>query len=316
MKAIRYGLIFLLIITPSLLVNYVQVRGELTRSYKEAYYKQVLSKAIDAGTISMIEDFDINDRSQAHMNKERAVETFFEVIALNFKTVDKYERQGLKKYVPIILLIDHDGIITYSPELYANLDGYQVIDHVFHDKVYYSEQVEGQVISYNLNDTYKVLDMDKDIVFKGSYNDLKDINISRVFDLTESELRQRRQSLLVKTIENELLRLNDINAYNGLNGHSYAFFIPDTKGDLTTNTVESIGMMAIIQGMPMGKSSFNMLALSGSGLKELGLIYGYSHDGKDTYHKEACDEIEGQLIEIFVDQKEAARKGYYPGSCW
>jgi hypothetical protein len=312
MKITNFGIIFILIIIPFMLFSHFEIRKETVSNFQNRSYDNIVEKALSDASEALIMDVDVNRDNRIEINKDYAIETFFKTLSLSFGYKDIIDIEYLKSYVPIIIIIDYDGIYTYSVEKYNALSGEILIKHVLHEKKYFTYTEGNNIITLYLDGSYKVLSLTKNRTFYGTYDELKAIAISIFFDNTEAEIEELRNKIVVDLISNELLKINDHNTFAEINGVKYDFFIPDTKYDLDTNTIDNIGIIASIQGFPKANGKYNNFSVAINAIKERQRILGYNDAGKLVYHEEGCPGITGILIEVFDSKKEAAQNGYYP----
>lgn len=293
-------------------MNYIEARRDITIDFREAHFSNVLNLAIDAATYDLYQGSGIDSHGRIELNRQGAIDSFFQTLNTNFNVIDQYEQEEIKAYVPLILIIDYDGVYAYAQQVYNEPSGNQVKKHRISEKRYYTMTQGRQIITVTLDDYYYVDDLDKNITFEGSYDELRAINVAPIFSMARLDVEQMKQTLITSTIEKELLRINDHNDYAKLNGVNYNFIIPDIKDDIHTSTIDRVGLMVSIQGLPMGSERFNMFSLAGSGIKKETKVVGYNDGGILTYHKEGCPTATGVVIEIFDQAKDAAKAGYYP----
>ena len=314
MRVTRAAILFLFFIIPFLTVNYFETRRAVAMSFREQQYANMLEKAIDGATLMLYTETEPDSFGRITLNRELAVEGFFRVLNSTLGIEDVYEKDRIRSYIPLIMVIDYDGVWSYCPELSYDA-GNAVVSHTFHEKTPFSETLGNQIITYTFQDHYELYDMATMRVYHGSYDDLKSLGISSIFDNTKATLEMRRQSIVTAVIEDELLRINDYNEFAEINGVHYSFRIPDTEGDLNINAIEGVGILAVVQGLPMGNSRFNLFSYSATSLEETWKVYGVNDGGLLVYHEAWCSHINGTVQEVFDSPQAAAAAGYWPHDC-
>ena len=99
------------------------------------------------------------------------------------------------------------------------------------------------------------------------------------------------------------------------------FTLPYITDEEWNNTISDVGVIAFFQGVPLGEITFNHFAFGGSKLMKRDEIKGVIN--RDTnikyYFSDTCmDKIDTSKFtfeETFMNEREAAKHGYYPLSC-
>lgn len=313
MKLTNFAIIFIIIITPYMLYNHYDSRQEIITSYQKRSYDNIIEKAISDATIALYMDTTVDENNRIILNKEFAIDTFFETLAINFGYMDDMEIEYIKSYVPMIIIIDYDGVYTYSVEKYIEpSSGENVLKHVLHDKKYFTITEGDDIITMYLDGSFKVLSTSKNRSFYGTYDELKSISLNSFFNQTEAEIERIRKEMVNDVILNEMQRMNLHNEFANINGVNYDFYIPAVEDDMKTSTINNIGFIASLQGFPTGGERYNKFSISINSIEKAQKIYGYNDAGRLIYHEEGCPSMTGTLQEIFESKKEAARNGYYP----
>ena len=125
-----------------------------------------------------------------------------------------------------------------------------------------------------------------------------------------------RRTVIVHSVQEDLAyyiqRHNNIAAGNGI---SYTFTFPLIDQEDWANSINDIGMMAFIQGIPLGDKTYNHYALGGGRLLKAPVYYGsVDSDGMRYYFREDC-RAPGERREVFSSAKEAAAAGYIERTC-
>lgn len=322
MKMISWALVFVILVFPLFFKN--QLRGiEQERAQeKMVLYDGALRAAVQdaAFALKLNEDQNLENRHDStkriRANKERAVEAFYETMFNNIGIRDDITAQGLlKTYIPVLAVIDYDGLWLYTNEMIRNAEGEQENRQVWKAKkpfAYADDQ--GNSFSFTLDDDVYVYDAAAQAWFTGSREEVAMLTDHRILLLDDPDMfDQVRRTTITSVVQGNLEHF--INAYNGYTrrlGITYTFTLPRVEQEEWNNTVNDIGVLSFIQGVPVGLHTYNNYALGGSRMVKSPVIYGYLRQGVKVYFRES-DHYAGEIIEKFSSEREAAQAGYFPG---
>lgn len=126
---------------------------------------------------------------------------------------------------------------------------------------------------------------------------------------------QVRRTTIVRAIQDELAyRINRYNEIVSRNGISYTFTLPLISDEDWNNTVDDVGVLAFVQGIPMGAKVYNSYALGGSRILKKPTIIGAKKGTMKVYFRSSCG-YSYPAEETFSSEQAAARKGYMPLFC-
>lgn len=397
MKLTEFALIFVAIFLPILAIVYINTSFVVKAEKQEMYYKNIMNSAVADAVSSMKqvenEDADVDYGysgivdNKVSINAQIAVSTFYNSLANNFNIKDNpNSMQRLKMYIPVIAIMDYDGIYIHSAEQESSGN----ISFVTKPKVYYTytyvltkktaaitgateaynvipldtlddmDSVRGSLLSnciyeitftmddyvylnvYQITDTNKIgeiLVSDKFYLTDDSNNDniIYDVNIlsTEKKDLKEkiiSELSFKRQIVIAEIGMKEIsYAVNKHNTYAKSLGINYTFTFSVESDSAWYDTMDGIGMIAIIQGISLGNRYLNYKAYSASDLvmtKRYYVSEGITIEGrdlayfsKDLYHisnnctvyQEYINKSGKTLIpEYYLKKADAATQGFQP----
>ncbi len=144
MKITDYALIFIAVTIPFMLMAYVNIAFIIRTYQQEMYYQRVIDSAVEDSINQMktIENDEVlNDYgysgevdNKISINAEVAVSTFFDSFYNNLDLyADKATQELIQYYVPVIAVIDYNGVYISSIE---KIDG--LARHVLKPKRYFS----------------------------------------------------------------------------------------------------------------------------------------------------------------------------------
>lgn len=344
MKITNFAILFVLIMLPFFVQNHMKVR-QLTAvmSVKERL-DVALDTAVQDGAKALIWNARQERESQyrsdkfVRMNKEAAVEAFFSSLYLNFGVFeDPYGQQLIHRYVPAIAVIGYDGyFIYYEEEVKDPVTGEVSLRHVWSAKQPYTfEDISGVLLSFTLDDFVIAHNPANQTWHEGFRAELA-TKLSISFLQNADVFDQIRRSVIVRQIQEDLERT--INRHNKRYRRAdvqYTFTLPitSTSGYSTSplpsladsipkeewdNTINDSGLIAFLQGIPIGDQTYNNYALGGSRIVKRSVYYGASEGGILYYYPSTCpaaDAPVGPVIETFSTAVAAAREGYFPWFC-
>lgn len=396
MKLTDLALIFIAIFLPVIIIVYVNTSFVVKSEKQEMYYKNLMNSAITDAVSSMkhIENEDeeidygysgIVDK-KVSINANTAVTTFYSSLANNFNIANnELSLQRLKMYIPVIAIVDYDGIYIHS----AETDEAGDISFVTKPKSYYTysyvisrktnsntgnkeyKMVDVSTIDNILNETlaskhiyevnftmddyivlniYEITSMGTigEIVFsKGFYLEDDNNNTNLVYEkidrmtysqklMLRNEIEQQLKSMRLETISKIGMReisyaVNKHNDYAGQEGINYTFNFSVESDQAWYETMDGIGMIAIIQGVSLGNRYLNYKAYSASDLivskkyyvskgitleeKELAYLSRdlYHISNKCNVYLQYVNSTTKKIVPSFYSKKaDAATQGYYP----
>lgn len=395
MKLTDFALIFVAIFLPIVVLVFVNTSFVVKSEKQEMYYKNLMNSAITDAVSSMKhienEDTDIDygysgivDK-KVSINAKTAVDTFYSSLANNFNVKNNQQSlERLKMYIPVIAILDYDGIYIHSAE--QDEDG--TITFVTKPKAYYTYSYVIKLEETINSKTYEIVTVDEetditeinklsdyiyeinftmdDYVYLNIYEITSDEKIGEIvhskgFYLSDNnnneELVYGAQNRIV-TAQRRALRdqivekldaskqrvigeigmrqisyaVNKHNLYADQAGINYTFTFSVESDATWYETMDGIGMIAIIQGVSLGNRYLNYKAYSASDLimtKKYYVSKGVFTDegnkisylSKDLYHiSDKCEvyraymntTTETLIPSYYSNKADAATQGYYP----
>lgn len=315
MKITDFALIFIGITLPIIIIVYVNVSFTIKAVQEEIYYQKLIDSAVSDASQAMkeVENEDKeNDygysgtvNNKVSVNAQVATDTFFNSLYSNLSIKGNTAAElYLKYFVPVIAVVDYNGVYISSIEEYLK-DGQNVTDYVVHPKRYFSYTYgidsSGNVITDLTTLQIKVnnrengfslhnieFSTDDYIVHRGErfvggvasqyqvkgfyITDKKNNgdsydNKAAVETKVENLLTSSRQDTIVDVVTSELTyAVNAHNHYARVAGINYAFSFPYTTKDEMYRYVSDIGMLAFVQGISVGNKYLNYKSYGSSSL--------------------------------------------------
>ncbi|MWV42281.1 hypothetical protein GRF59_01440 [Paenibacillus sp. HJL G12] len=324
MKITDFSIVFVIIFIPLFLLSGFQIKDQQSVHYLEMKYVTALRTAVQDGASVL----NTNEKQEweagygsskfFRSDKELAVAVFYRSLYSNLGIEDDLPaQQTLDYYIPAIAVVDYDGYYIYADEEFAGKDHETLIRHVWSPKKPYTYSDEnGNLIRFTLDNVVEIYEEQTGSWIQGLQKEL--INSTRVSLIAHSELfEQVRRTTIVQTIEDDLANvINRHNEYAVKNGVSYDFTLPSISEEEWNNSVNDIGLIAFVQGIPVGKDYINNYALGGGRLVKKPDIHAGSDPVTGIRYFERGDCQSGLIIEeTFASAKQAATRGYFERNC-
>lgn len=382
MKLTDFALIFVVVFLPIVIIAYVNTSFVVKAEKNEMYYRSIINSATKDAVAAMkeVENSNIDYgysgivNNKVSINAYEAIDTFYSSLANNFGITDNGEAlERLKMYIPVIAIMDYDGIYIHSLEQVNGKIEFVTKPKIKYTLTYVIEDT-GSLISedkYNIIDVTQVSNatnknllsnymyeinftMD-DYVYLKIYNlDTKEVAVSKGFYLTDvnnnhelifsdnitSDNEKKLKAELIKYLSEQRTKtiaelgmkhisyaVNKHNEYAKLTGIRYEFRFEVDSDESWYETMNGIGMIALIQGISLGNRHLNYKAYSASELSEAKKYYVTAAlDNRyylkyNLYHaSERCEIYEYYIGNVkdtvtpayYLSRADAATQGYYP----
>lgn len=324
MKISNLAIAFILIVTPFFFIMDLRTsalsNAEILSDQYDAALKTANQDAAVMLNFNELQEYEAGYYSEKNFkaNKELALNTFFRSLYLSFGVEDDPVGQGtLRSYIPVIVVTDYDGYWIYAMDEYEDETGQVIYKHMWKPKKPYAfTDSQGNVFNFSLDGYTRVYQASTETWLEGWQQDLAGNYDIDLLDNKESFEMQRR-STIVDSIQNDLAHvINKHNEYASKNGISYMFTLPYIPEEDWTNTINDIGIISFIQGIPIGEKFYNNYAFgSGRLIKNPVIIGGIDENtGIKYYYRNTCS-FPYKEEETFSSEQEAAASGYFPKSC-
>ncbi|MGL5381765.1 hypothetical protein [Clostridium sp.] len=311
MKITDLALIFLFVVIPFSLTLDLKIDNMKLGEKKRIELNRALDTAVDDGVSQLIEVG--GDSKKPIINKEKAIETFYDSLFLNFNALENTTQKGiLDSYIPVICVIDRDGYYIYSSEEFEK-QGQKVIEKVWQPKQYFTYEADGYIYMFTMDDYLSVYDSNNNRFYEGKRKDLAPVVGTQILSDLET-FESTRRKCIVDKVKNDLnYYINNHNTMARQMGIDYMFAIPQIEEEDWYNTVDDIGMMVFFQGYPIGISNevYNYYAIGGARVYKGAKYYLQNIDGLPYYHRDSCTLLTNRSYEVQTRQ-EGAKKGYRP----
>lgn len=126
MKLTDFALIFVVVFLPIVIIAYVNTTFAVKAEKNEMYYKSIINSATQDAVTAMKEvegsniDYGYSGivNNKISINAHEAINTFYNSLSRNFGIDYKSQAmERLKMYIPVIAVMDYDGIHIHSAEM-------------------------------------------------------------------------------------------------------------------------------------------------------------------------------------------------------
>ncbi|WP_101808199.1 hypothetical protein [Paenibacillus pasadenensis] len=322
MKWIEWAIVGALLFLPFAIVNRDETDTLRRMELTEMRYDAALDAAVDDAARLLVVNASQQQEAQyasakhVALNKEEVLAAFYRTLDAGLGAADDPVSQGvLHRYIPAIVIVGYDGFYVYSEQEWTGTDGKTVMKPAWGTKKPYAySDSAGNSLSFTLDQQVLAYDAASRSWHEGLRQDIRqETTIPLLQDAALFE--QVRRSTIVRAIQDELAyRINRYNETVSRNGLSYTFTLPLISDEDWHNTVDDVGVLAFVQGIPMGAKVYNNYALGGSRIVKRPTIIGARKGSMKVYYRSSCG-YTYQAEETFASEQAAARKGYMPLPC-
>jgi hypothetical protein len=322
MKWIEWALVGAMIFLPFATVNQIETDMQRKALLAELRYNAALDTAVDDAARMLVVSSDQQREAQYEsakriaLNKDEAIAAFYRTLYANFGVADDPVSQGvLNRYIPAVVVIGYDGFYVYAEDEWMGAGGHVERKAAWGAKKPYAyADSAGNSLSFTLDDFVLAYDASSRSWREGLLAEVqKQTNIPILQDAALFE--QMRRNTIVRAIEDELAyRVNKHNESVARNGFTYTFTLPTISQEEWNNTVDDVGILAFVQGIPMGGKLYNNYALGGSRVLKKPEIVGARKNGMKVYYRSTCG-YSSPVEETFSSERAAAKQGYMPLAC-
>lgn len=322
MKITNSAIICTLILYPLFTILTIKSNNLHQAIQLEIQYNTAMEAAVQDGARSLLlnegqeNEVTYESLKNVPLNKEQAVDAFLRTLYLNFDVLDDPIAQHVfGSYLPVIAIVAYDGIYLYALDEFTDKDGRMEMRHVWQPKIPFSYvDASGNSIAFTLDDYVYVYEPSVGRWSEGLRQEI--VDSVHIPWLNDAELFEGiRRSTIIQTLQRELeQQINRHNTYVSRYGITYTFTLPIISEEDWNNTIDDVGMIAFLQGIPLGPYHYNHFAFGASRLVKKHVYYGTTLDGRRYYFRSDCP-YSYQVQETFSSPRDAASEGYFPLQC-
>jgi len=323
MKITSWAIFFVAILLFIFVRNQINQDANTQNLLLQVQYNKSIDTATQDAAYALIANASQAKESQyqsaknVRINKEEAITTFFRTMYMNFNvTHDIVGQEQLNSYVPALVVVGYDGYYLYHFEEYKDANGNTMLKQVWSPKKPYAyRDNQNNTYSFTL-DNYVTINRASDKKkYEGFREDIQ-AEASIQFLNDPDKFDQVRRTTIVNTIQNDLgYTINQYNTYSKRYGISYTFTVPYISNEDWNNTINDAGVLAFVQGIPLGSTYYNNYALGGARIIKKETFQGIDVEGRKFYYPSNTCQSSYSTEEVFTTAREAAQKGYIPLRC-
>lgn len=325
MRITDFAVIFILLFFPFGVIYDLRIQDQREVQRLEMKYTSALHTAVqDAGAV--LSQNERQEREAGYgsdkffrVDKEEALNTFLRTLFLNIGIEgDMVAQRALLDYIPAIVILDYDGYYTFSLETYRDEKGEAASAPQWSEKKPYAYvDSAGNSVGFTLDQYVYAYDKRNHRWVEGFQKELQHQTVISLLNNPES-FEQVRRSTIVHGVQKDLAYL--INRHNqkaARNGVAYTFTLPLIPQEEWYNTVDDVGLMVFIQGIPVGDRFYNNYGFGGGRVvKKQAIIGGLDPDtGLKYFYRDSCP-ASFKAKERFPDEKSVAAAGYFEFKCY
>lgn len=324
MKITDWSIIFVLIVTPILWILQLHTSDMREGHRLQVRYTSALHTAVqDAASalnLNELQKYETGYGSVKYMrtDKEQALSAFMHTISVNFGIEDDYlSQRTMMAYIPAIVIIEYDGYSIYAVDENDETSGMPEISHRWRPrKPYVYMDQSGNSVAFTLDDAITAYENSTGQWYRGKLDELRRTTSIPLFQDVKT-FDQVRRSTIVRSIEDELAGyMNRHNEYAARLGVNYTFTLPILSQEDWNNTLNDVGVLAFLQGIPVGDRYYNNYAFGGGRIVQNRPLVGGIDDvtGLKYQYRDTC-KLHYRDEQIFTSRRDAAAKGYYEAAC-
>ncbi|MDO7904917.1 hypothetical protein Q5741_00650 [Paenibacillus sp. JX-17] len=324
MKLTDLGLLFLIVFVPIFVIAAIHLSDEREVQWLEEKYTSALQTAVqDAGAAlsrneRLEEEAGYGSSKKVRANKEMALDIFTKSLAMNMG-IDENPAllRQLYDYIPALVVVDYEGCYILSQEEWTSSDGTKRKKPVWSAlKPYVYQDAQGNMIHFTLDDEFEAYDAAAGRWLKGKQAEAGRATSIPLLQNT-SLYHQVRRSTIVNRIQQDLATVIQSHPTVGRNGaQNYQFMLPTIPDEEWYNSIEDVGILVFLQGIPVGNRYYNNFAMGGGRLVRKETIWAGADpaSGIRYYASDSCARP-FPAEEAFVSRSEAASHGYFEWRC-
>ncbi len=323
MKITNLAVIFVLILLFIFVKNNLDQEDNRNNLQLQLRYNRAIDTATQDAAHALITnasqptESQYQSTKQVRINKEAAADTFFHTMYLNFNVAaDPNGQQVLNGYIPALIVVGYDGYYVYQFEKYQNGEGQTEFRHVWSPKKPYAYKDEqNNTYAFTLDDyvtMHRAADGKWLHGFRSELQEQADVKLLEDADAFDA----MRRTTIVNALQNDLEHtINRYNTDTKRYGVSYTFTVPYISQEDWNNTINDAGVLAFVQGIPLGSQYYNNYALGGARIVKTNTFNGVVAEGRKYYFPSRSCQSPYATEEVFTSAKEAAANGYFPLNC-
>lgn len=278
-------------------------------------YDSILEHATDDAVESLVT---VDEGGNPIIEKEESINIFFHSLYAGFGVMNDPDAQDeLKRYIPMIAVLDKDGVYIWYHGTYEN-NGTNYTE-MWSEKYPYSKSYKENgneyYIDYTMDDKVHFMDSSDNSIIITTYKDLYSAYPSLTF-LSQDGFDEERRYAIISTITNKMNQyINEYNRIAEIDNIDYQFVIPYLSDEDWTRSIDDISILVFFQGYPYGNFTterYNQYEVSCARTKKTDKFFISEKNGKQFYHRSDCPAVDVDTMQPYDDKRSCAIKGAYP----
>ncbi len=319
MRLTSFSIIFSIIFALMLTFTSYQIKELKYNEYLEIYNKKIIEHASSDACSTLKKSAQIYGGTiitNSEIDANVVFDTFFKSMSLSLSRVSNYDKEELKKYFPLLCVIENNGITLSSYVEIKNNEGVfqkriMMPKYRFffeYDDIIYYPCLNGELtVLYNENGLLKEESgSPKELLNRPDRTvDLTFLKQSNVEELIQFKIQEQISKLITEEIERHEIEMAKL-------GLHYDFFLPK-EYDNNAYALKSPCFMTIMQGYPLSQSKkANTMNIYKMDIKDQGFYAGFIENGVKYYTSVNNPTLDNKtLIEAFTNELSALKAGYY-----
>ena len=346
MKVEQYVLVFFLLVFSTFVTFYFKIDSLKAVDNTKVEYNRNCDAAADAAVDKLIDSVDDNT---TQINLDACVSNFYHSMFASFNLLDSsVGQENLEMYVPVILVTDTNGFYinyhsrssstgdtkrqwtqrmpyTYSGSVKSSDDSLAktyryVVNLSLEDTVTLAVQVDNHWVSYTanwnaLNSVASVSTRQYTLGEREGFIECVQLLSKNGFLKDEGAFKSFKLSAIQYQISKKMAYyVNHHNEVAQARGINYKFSLPVSATDSIAQTIASVSVLAVIQGLPYTNGSedtFSRFSVSGSKLTKNSHYCITEENGVKYYHRDSCLKYSKSLVQ-YDSRSACAKLGAWP----
>lgn len=278
-------------------------------------YDLILETAADDAAQYLVK---VDAGGNPFIQKEDALAVFFQSLYAGFGVMgDPDAQEELRKYIPLILVMDKDGAYFWYHGTYENKGtNYKEMWSEKHPyaKRYVRNGAE-YFVRYTFEDAMYLISSNEYRFEQATYESMYASHPELDF-LSKENFMEERSTVIINTVTDHMT--DYINTYNRIaqqNGIAYQFAIPYLSETDWNRSMNDISFLVLFQGYPYGTFTterYNQVELSCASTKKSSKYYITKEKEVFSYHRADCSMVNVDAMQPYDSKRECALQGAFP----
>lgn len=263
MKLTDFGIIF-----SCVLLCFVTIWGSKCASlnaisYMNLRYNQAVDTAVTDALFMLVE---LDDGTKQKFNIEEAKKQFFKTLSVNLNMNSELQEKRLEEYVPIMCFMLPEGFYIYYNAYVKDKNGDLTRKYTKSEQHKYVYEDRNYLYEFSFTEDVVVTEKKTDNVYQGCYKDVARYCSASVL-LEESIFEDMRQRTIAKCVKN---KMSEYGSKYAMYGGEYVVNLPEVNDSMWMRTVDTPGMLAVVQGLPYYnlETTYSRVAFGGARMRK------------------------------------------------